>query len=480
VRPSVVLLHTELTDRIIDEARETLQRIGVDVRHRGAVEALASAGARVEGTRVRLPGALLDAALSTTPGVVRLFDAKGRETHDFSGLNVHFTPGSSALLLVDGATGECRRPTTTDYVQYVKVVSRLRHLAAQSTAMIPADVPDEIADSYRLYLGLRYSDKPVVTGAFSAEGFVVMRDLLVAVRGTASALRDQPLAMFTCCPTSPLAWGEAACHNLVDCAQAGIPVEIVPMPLAGMTAPVTPIGALAQHTAEALSGIAIAQAVNPGAPVLFGSSIGVLDVRTTTTPLGAVESMMLGCAAAEIGRRLGVPTQAYMILSDAKLLDAQCGLESGVGATLGALCGINSISGPGMIDFQSGFSLEKLIVDHEICGMVRQLLRGLTVHEDLPVAPLLDELIRDKHLVIADHTRRHLRDAIAFPRPVIDRDARARWEEGGRTTIAERARREIAAHLREYEPPSRPETSSRALEQVMAEAARAHGLDVLR
>lgn len=488
MRPSTGFLDPRLTDTIVDQARETLARTGVEIHHNKAVDALAAAGAIVapasagasRARRVRMPAALVDAALASSPRAVRLFDARGRQTHDFAGLNVHFTPGSAALVLIDGATGQARRPTAADYIDYVKIVSLLPHLAAQSTAMIPADVPDAIADSYRLYLGLRYCEKPVVTGAFSAAGFAVMRDLLLAVRGSVAALGERPLAMFTCCPTSPLAWGEAACHNLVDCARAAIPVEVVPMPLSGMTAPVTPVGALIQHTAEALSGIVIAQTINPGAPVLFGSSIGIIDVRTTTTPLGAVESMRLACASAEIGRRLGVPTQAYMILSDAKLLDAQCGLESGIGAAIGALAGINSISGPGMLDFQSGFSLEKLIVDHEMCGMVKRLVDPIDPRDDVPVAPLIEELLRDKHLVIADHTRRHLREVVSFPRQVIDRDGRARWEESGRRTIAERARQEIAAHLREYAPPAHDPTVLAALDATMAGAARAHGMDALR
>ena len=69
-------------------------------------------------------------------------------------------------------------------MRYVKVVSGLEHIAAQSTALIPAEVPETVSDSYRLYLSLLLGEKPVVTGAFTAEGFEVMRDLLLAVRGT--------------------------------------------------------------------------------------------------------------------------------------------------------------------------------------------------------------------------------------------------------------------------------------------------------
>jgi trimethylamine--corrinoid protein Co-methyltransferase len=349
-------------------------------------------------------------------------------------------------------------------------------LPAQSTAFIPADVPDAVSDSYRLFLSLMTCEKPVITGAFSAAGFETMRDLLVVARGDEYRLRDHPMAIFSCCPTSPLKWGDAAASNLVDCARAGIPAEIVPMPLAGLTATVTPFGLLAQHTAEALSGVVIAQAINPGAPVMFGSSIGILDIRTTTTPLGAAESMRLGCMSAEIGRRLGLPTQAYMAVSDAKLLDAQCGLESAMGATLATLAGINSVAGPGMHDFQSCFSLEKLVLDHEICRMALGLAREVSAIEDVPVAPLLRELLAEKQLVVAEHTRTHLREAIMLPSGIIDRASRARWSDTGRSSIVERVRREIDAHLHAYEPPALPDEVRTALRARMAAACAAAGL----
>jgi trimethylamine:corrinoid methyltransferase-like protein len=481
VRPRLTFLSEDGLGTIIDQARITLHERGVEVHHPVAVDALASCGAIVDraARRVRIPATLLDRAIDSAPRGFSLFDLRGEQTHDFGGVRTHFAPGSAALLVADAATGESRRAVTRDYVAYARLVSRLEHLPAQSTAMIPADVPDAIADSYRLYLSLITCEKPVVTGAFSGAGFELMRDLLAIARGDTNALAERPLAMFSCCPTSPLKWGEAAASNLVDCARHGIPVEIVPMPLAGMTAAVTPFGALAQHAAEALSGVTIAQTINPGTPVMFGSSIGILDVRTTTTPLGAAESMRLGCLSSAIGHRLGLPTQAYMVLSDAKLVDAQSGLESAMGAALAALSGINSVSGPGMHDFQTCFSLEKLVVDHQICGMALRLVQEVAPAGDVPVEPLLAELSAEKHLVIAAHTRQHLREAISFPSATIDRHARARWEDTGRTPLIERVRGEIRHHLDAWEPVRLPAETLRALESRMAAAARAAGLDRL-
>ncbi|GAF96415.1 unnamed protein product, partial [marine sediment metagenome] len=281
-------------------------------------------------------------------------------------------------------------------------------------------------------------EKPVVTGAFTVESFSVMKDFQLAIRGSKEALKEKPLTIFSCCPTSPLKWSDVTSQNVVDCARYYIPVELISMPLSGLIAPVTLTGTLVQHTAETLSGIVISQFANPGTPVLYGGSPAIFDVRYETTPMGAVETMMIDCAYNEIGKYLGLPTQAYISLSDAKQLDSQAGLESGIGATLAALSGINNISGPGMLDFESCHSLEKLVVDNEICGMSLRLIEGIEPKDDFPALPIFQELLKEQHLLISEHSRRHLKTEFSFPGPVIDRASRPRWEEEGALTLNER------------------------------------------
>jgi trimethylamine--corrinoid protein Co-methyltransferase len=256
-----------------------------------------------------------------------------------AGDNVYFTPGSTALHILDSHERKMRKAVTADYVNFVKVAEQLENIASASTALISNDVPEGISDSYRLYLSLLYGSKPVVTGAFTIESFEVMKDFQLAVRGTPEALKEKPLTIFSCCPTSPLKWSEVTSQNLLDCARYFIPVEFIAMPLSGFMAPVTLTGTLIQHTAETLSGVVISQTANPGMPVLYGGSPAIFDVRHETTPMGAIETMMIDCAYNEIGKHLNLPTQAYISLSDAKELDAQAGLESGIGAVLAALRG---------------------------------------------------------------------------------------------------------------------------------------------
>jgi len=481
MRPRIRFLTDELIEQIVSEAIEILCTLGVDLHNEEVLALLGDHGAEVDmgGQHVIFTRELIELALSSVPASFGLFDVHGNQTHEFAGDNVYFTPGSAALHILDFATGQMRKPVTADYVDYVKVAGQLSNLASQSTAMIAADVPEPVQDSYRLFLSLLYGEKPVVTGTFTIESFEVMKDLQVAVRGTEEELRAKPLTVFSCCPTSPLKWSDVTSRNVIDCARYGIPIELISMPLAGFMSPVTLVGTVVQHTAETISGIIISQMASPGAPILYGGSPAAFDIRYETTPMGAVETMMIDCAYSEIGKHLGMPTQAYISLSDAKLLDAQAGLESAMGATLAALAGINNVSGPGMLDFESCQSLEKLVLDNEICGMTLRLVEGMEPKEDFPAIPLMEELLRDQHLLISDHSRKYLHEEHFFPGPVIDRANRARWlDEGGRT-LGERAHSEVEKLIEGYTPNDLPDATRGQLVELMEREGRRYGLEAL-
>jgi len=481
MRPTLRFLSDDLIRRILDEARDILAQLGVEIYNPGVVKLLADSGARVDSTlkRVCLPAELIDRALKTAPHGFKLYDTLGNQTHDLSGFNLHFTPGSAALNVLDHETGRIRRPKTADYVRYAKLMCGLKYIAAQSTAFIPDDVADGISDSYRLYLSLMFCEKPVVTGTFTIESFNVMKDMQLAVRGTEAALCEKPLTVFSCCPTAPLKWSNVTSQNVADCARYSIPVEFISMPLSGFMAPVTLVGTLVQHTAETLSGIVISQCARPGTPMLYGGSPAVFDVRYETTPMGAIETMMIDCAYNEIGKFLGLPTQAYIGLSDAKLLDAQAGLESSVGVMLAALSGINSVSGPGMLDFESCQSLEKLVLDNEVCGMALRMVRGIEPREDFPALPLFEEMLREKHLLIAKHTRKHLKSEHFFPGKVIDRANRPRWQESGGLTLGARAHLELEKLVREWTPSRLAGDAQKELTRLMTAEAKRHGMSGL-
>ena len=221
MRPTLRLLDDRLIGRILDEARGLLRTLGVTIHNPEVLSLLGDHGAKVDASaeHVTLSDEIIDRALAAAPSSFRLYDVLGHRTHDFSGDNVHFTPGSSAINVLDNATGEIRLPTTADYVRYAKLIGGLENIASQSTAFIPSDVPAQISDSYRLFLGLLYCDKPIVTGAFTIDGFEIIKDLQLAVRATEENLAEKPLTVLSCCPTAPLKWSDVTSQNVVDCAR---------------------------------------------------------------------------------------------------------------------------------------------------------------------------------------------------------------------------------------------------------------------
>ena len=478
IRPRVQLFTAEQVEGIIGDALRALETVGFFVENDQALELLRGAGVRLEGQRAFAGEEPVRAALATAPRRFTVFDREGKPALELGGDAVQFDPGSAALWFLDPATGR-RKPGTADLTHLAWVTEACTHIAGQSTGLVPADVPEAMGDRWRLYVALLGSRKPVITGTFRKDAFAVMRAMLAAVRGGEAALAERPLGIFDCCPTPPLKWSDLTCQALIDCARSGVPAELVSMPLAGATSPVTLREMVVQHCAESLSGVLVHQLARPGAPIVFGGSPSAFDMRHGTTPMGAVETMMVDVGYAQVGKHLGLPTHAYMGLADAKGVDYQSGLESGLGAVLAALAGINVVSGPGMLDFESCQSLEKLVVDNEICGMTKRLVRGIEPKEDFPARPIFEELMREKHLLIAKHTRKHLRSEIGFPGPVIDRANQARWLAEGGLTLGERARREVGRLLEAYQPSRLPIDVTRELVRLMqAEATRA-GMDAL-
>lgn len=452
----------------------------MEVAHPAAAEILLEAGAtRGPAGRLLIGPAPVERALASAPSSVSLHDREGALRADLGGWRVHFTPGSSAIHLLDPSGRGFRRPLTSDYVRYARLCQGLQAVDYPSTAFIPADVDGRISDSWRLFLSLVHGSRPVVTGAFTVDGLAVMHEMLLAVRGSAGELRKRPLAVFSSCPTAPLQWSEEAAAGVIECGRRGIPVEIISMPLTGFVAPGTLVGTLVQHTAELLSGLVLSQSAAPGAPVLWGGSPAIFDYRFESTPVGAVESQMIACAFAAVGRHLGVPTQAYVSLSDSRELDAQAGLETATGAVLAGLAGINSISGAGMLAFENAFSLEKLAVDDEICASVKRLLDGISIREgDFPARPHFEEMGREGHLLISEHTRRWFGEEVRFPGEVIDRCKEPPDPGASAPALPERARRRVEALAAGGGEPAAPDLR-RELERIMARAAKDAGMEEL-
>lgn len=449
MRPRIRLLDEALIGRVLDEAFQLIENPGVRVAPY-VFDLLASAGVRVEDGIAHIPGDIARNALSMAPREFYLYGRDGHPAVHYGGDNVHYDPGSSCLNILDPETQQARLAQSSDLVRLVQVVEMLPEYAAQSTALVCNDVPEEIGDWYRLLLVLWYSEKPVVTGAFSGPSLQTMLDLLAEESGGRTNLQQKPRAIFDVCPSPPLNWSEFASQDMVDLARAGVPAEIVSMPLAGATAPVTLVGSVVQHAAECISGITIHQLANPGAPLVWGGAPAIFDMRTGTTPMGAIETAMLDLACAQVGKYLGLPTHAYLVATDGKLVDIQAGMESSISAVLGALAGINMISGAGMLETLACHSIEKLVIDAETIASAQRLVRGVeSGYESFATAVFAQTRLHGDFLKLKQ-TRELFRAEQHFPSSIIQRGGSVDGPGGG---ICGRARERVAELVSSYSRP---------------------------
>ncbi len=481
MQPKITLLSDQIINRVLDEAFQLLVKPGIKVRNEEARSLLSEAGAHVnEGTEVvNIPETLVRTALETVPPAFYLYDLHGNPVVAYGGDKVHFDPGSSGVTVLDPDTLEHKSAETADLIRLIMVAEQLDQLDAQSTAVVCNEVPKEIQDLYRLFIVLTYSKKPIVTGAFTSKTVGSMIEMLTILSGSSKALREMPRAVFDVCPNPPLIWSDFGCKGLITLAHAGVPVEIVSMPLAGAAAPVTILGTVTQHAAECLAGIVIHQMAQPGAPIVWGGAPAIFDMRKGSAPMGAIETAMIDSSYAQVGKSLNLPTHAYLGATDSKLVDAQAGLESGINALIGALSGINMISGSGMLDFLVCQSAEKLVIDAEGIAMARRFIEGVKVLTE-PLATGFFEPFDFKGDFLKQKITRELFSKEQYlPTPVIDRNSAGSWKDAGSLDTFSRAKIRVNELIKSYRRPEMDLSLIEALESMVTNLARTVGMDKL-
>ena len=455
MRPSLNILSTDLIEQILAESKQILEKIGIEVRGPHLKQKLIDGGLKTDstGTRIMFPADVVEKAIDDCPKGFKLYNRDGDVHADLSGDNVHFVPASSGLKVHDHRTDRVRLADTKDFVEYIRLCDGLEHIAYLATAFSTNDdIEAQVSDVWRLYLSLTNSKKPIVSGAFTEEGVPRMAEMMGLFRNGKQDLIDRPMSIFTITATGNFRYSEDSCQNLLDCVENGIPLEIVPVTLMGLIAPVTLVGATVFHTVDVLAGLVMAQIVRPGHPILFGGAPAAFHMKAATSPMVAIEALHLDVAYAAVADYLGIPSQGYMALSDTKQIDAQAGAETFGSALLAAMAGINSVSGPGMLDFVLTFSLPKLIIDNDFCGQALHFCREVSPAGDLPTLGIVEELMREDHLITSEHTLEHWPSHLYLPDPVIDRLNRENWEEKGEKTLIERATAEVDLRLAAYEP----------------------------
>lgn len=477
-QPSLRLLKNLEIEKIHDQAIGLLEKTGVKFDSAEALKILEEHGATIDYNKkiAKIPGQLVEKSIKTAPEEVRLYDRQGELSANLSGNNVYFDPGSCAIKMLESDGITTRSSLSHDLIEIAKVNDALDNIALQSSAVTPYDVPKIIGDSFRLYLLLKNSPKAIITGAFTVNGISNMRDMLAVVRGGYKELEEKPLAVFDICASPPLKWTHISSQNIIDCARYNLPQEFITMAMPGAASPATLAGSVLVQVTETLSGLTLAQCTKEGAPCIYGSAPVSFDMRHGTTPMSALEATMIGAAYVQMGKYYGLPTHTYAGLSDSKLVDVQAGLETAMSGIIAQLAGINVISGAGILDFVGCFSLEKLVIDNEICGMALRLNEGIQVDDETLAVDLISELGPGGDYLLADHTLRWYKKEPYLPSKVIVRQSNSSWEADGSKSSFTLAQEKVKDILQNHVPVQMKTDQERELDNIVRGFMKEHDI----
>jgi trimethylamine--corrinoid protein Co-methyltransferase len=262
-----------------------------------------------------------------------------------------------------------------------------------------------------------------------------------SIAGSKEKLAESPFIVNYSEPVSPLTHLQDAVDILLLCAEASIPSVYTPMPIGGATAPATFAAILAQNCAEVLSGLTISQLKKKGAPFIFGGVPTIMDMSTSILSYGAPEMSLLSVGLTEMSHFYRLPMFGTAGCTDSKMVDQQAAIESTLSCLLSALSGANLVHDIGLMDNGTVLSLELMVMNNEIIGMIKQIMEGIEVSEESLALELIDKVGPQGHFLSEDHTLKHFKK---FWRPkFFDRGPHEEWVEKGKPSMGDRLNEEV-------------------------------------
>ena len=467
--PAYDLLGEAAVTRIEDQADWILSNIGVEFRgDQTALDLFAQAGARVDGERARFEPGHVRALCATAPSEFQLHARDPSKTVTLGGDNVVLMPGYGSPFVSDLANGR-RYASLEDFRNFVKLayLAPVMHHSG-GTVVEPTDIPVNKRHLDMMLAHLTLSTKPFmgsVTAPSRARDSIEMARLVFG----RDVMERHPVMQGNINVNSPLIYDDMMSSALRIYAEAGQCVCVSPAIFAGAMGPLSPAAVAAQTLAEAMVGIALAQLVRPGCPVVFGSFHSTMNLRTGALTFGSPEANMTTMALTQLGRRLGVPVRSgggQITASNAP--DGQA-MQDSTGAMWSTL-----LSGAHQVWHAAGWlegglvmSYEKFIMDLDHCGAMLKLLQGFDTDDEAFGRDAYFETGPGENFLSTSHTLLRYTTANFEPQ-ISDAGPFETWSENGALTADQRATARWHQMLNDYQQPEMELGIQAALEDFVS------------
>ncbi len=469
--PRLEILSPADVRRIHEATLEVIATVGVRFPSPTAQGIWADHGAAVDPATsvVRVPGDLIEAALRSAPPVYTLAARDPARDLPLDGAHVHLGTDGCGIEVLDPWTLAVRRSTLQDVADIARVADALPEIAFHWVAVSAQDRPPETRAIDELAAVWRNSTKHVQSESIvTAAETETAIEAAAAIAGGRAALRARPVLSLMQCTISPLAHDGGAIDAALVSAGAGVPVGFMTMASCAFSGPATIAGSLVVGNAEVVSALALMQLAHPGSPVYYAAAQTAMDLRSGAYTGGGPEDFLFGAATNQLADFYRVPLSMGAYATGAKRPDWQAGLENGLSAFMASAVGSDMLLGAGLLHGSRVWSYEQLVLDTEIDGIVKAMLRGVPVTDETLALDVIASVGPGGEYLTAPHTRSAMRGL--WQARYLDRRPWSQWEadpDKPHRDALERARTLLRDH--------RPEPLDPALDAELTRIIAGHG-----
>jgi trimethylamine--corrinoid protein Co-methyltransferase len=465
--PLYELLDEEGLERLHQASVRILAQFGIDFYDEEVRDILKTHGADVRGETVTFDPALVEEYVAKAPREFTQLARNSQNNLVIGGDQIVFAPVYGPPFVLDLEGGR-RQATLADFQNFVKLAYLSPYLHhSGGTIVEPTDEPVGTRHLDMIFSHIKYGDKAFmgsVTSAENAADSVAMAEILFGQ----DVIRTKPALISLINVSSPRRFDERMLGAIKVYARARQAMIITPFILAGAMGPASVAGTLAQQNAEALAGIALAQMIEPGTPVVYGSFLTNVDLQSGSPVFGSPESQMGLYVSAQLARRYHLPFRGGGAFSSSKLPDAQAGYESVMVMLPTILARTNFVlHAAGWLEGGLVAGYEKFVLDCELLGMLHTWAKGLDLSDEAMAMDAIAEVAPGGHYLGAAHTMRHFLDAF-YRAELFDYEAAEQWEKKGAQDSYVRASHKVHQLLAGYEPPELDASIEEALADYMA------------
>lgn len=457
------ILSQDQCETITQNALEVLNTVGVVIDDDEIYTSLLEEGAKPgsKSNSILLPPGMVRESLESCPSTVKIGNRKGETIEAgpegpslfFTGNALHIAEGRDKREIESGDLGRLTR--------LADACPNVDAMVGTSIADYPAPARDFVGFkvmAHNTYKHLR----PCIFTPLGASAIIEEAEVLSG--GT--PLSENPLVSFGFSIVSPLHWSETGIGVMRNTSGKKIPFMINSEPMGGGTAPVTLAGCLVSGAAEAMSGVVIAQLLESERPVVFNMGFAhVMDMSTAMALTGAPENALLQAAGADISRYLNLPSASWMS-TEALMVDGQACFEKTLTGLAHAESGVNIVWGMGNLEGTMSMSAEMLVIDDEIAGALKRFAKGVSFNPSSLAMEVIQEVGLEGDFLSTNHTFEHFRTEIRHTK-LLARSKRSIWEEGGKTSLEERAAEKVEGVLSRSPVDYVDENENREIEEIV-------------